>query len=235
MLTAQDIHEKDFARGRKGYDMDEVDAFLDEVVNDFDLLSRENQELNARIEALNKQVESYRGMENSMMHTMVTVHKAAEDITDKAKREAEELYAKTRQEADEMVERARTESEQMVREANEKAEAILQSKQDEIQMYESRLVELKDLLAEFKNGLHTYTSEFLEFVDKEEAPAEVEALEQKLQAEEEKEEAAAEPVKEPDYVQAYVRGIHENQATLQPEPAYAPVEVEADDDDLYAE
>ena len=234
MLTAQDIHEKDFARGRKGYDMDEVDAFLDEVVNDFDLLSRENQELNARIEALNKQIESYRGMENSMMHTMVTVHKAAEDITDKAKREADELYTKTRHEADEMVERARTESEQMLADAKEKAEAILQSKQDEIQMHESRLVELKSLLAEFKNGLHTYTSEFLEFVDKEEAPAEVDALEQKLQAEEA---AEVEPAKEvePDYVQEYVRGIHESQAALREEDVYRPVEVDAEDDHLYTE
>ena len=114
MLTAQQIHEKSFSRDKKGYNIDEVDIFLDEVIVDYDTLTRENQELKTRIEALNKQIESYRGMENSMMHTMVTVHKAAEEIEEKAKKDAEEMYAKTRAQADAMADRAQKEYDQIL-------------------------------------------------------------------------------------------------------------------------
>ena len=36
MLTAQQIHEKSFSRDKKGYNIDEVDIFLDEVIVDYD-------------------------------------------------------------------------------------------------------------------------------------------------------------------------------------------------------
>ena len=45
MLTSADIHNKEFGWSFRGYNEDEVDAFLDEIVNDFDLLVRENERL----------------------------------------------------------------------------------------------------------------------------------------------------------------------------------------------
>ena len=38
MLTAQQIHEKSFSRDKKGYNIDEVDIFLDEVIVDLSLI-----------------------------------------------------------------------------------------------------------------------------------------------------------------------------------------------------
>lgn len=236
MLTAQQIHEKNFEKGFKGYNMDEVDAFLDEVVDSFDRLSRENKELNSRIEALNTQIESYRGMENTMMHTMVTVHKAAEDITDSAKREAEELYTKTREQADEILARAKRESEQMILTARTNSQSIVDGYQEQIRQAQDDLLSIKSLLEEFKAGVHSYTAELLGFVDKIDAPKEVYDLEESLDASEQDESE-----EKKDYVDQYVNGLEEKaeQASEQPEeqpaeqeqPYYGPVDVDGDDAD----
>ena len=47
-------------------------------------------------------------------HPMVTVHKAAEEIEEKAKKDAEEMYAKTRAQADAMADRAQKEYDQIL-------------------------------------------------------------------------------------------------------------------------
>ena len=45
MLTPLDIHNKDFKRSFRGYDEDEIDDFLDQVVNDYEKLYRDNDKL----------------------------------------------------------------------------------------------------------------------------------------------------------------------------------------------
>ena len=38
MLTPVDIHNKEFSRSFRGYNQDEIDDFLDEIVNDYEKL-----------------------------------------------------------------------------------------------------------------------------------------------------------------------------------------------------
>ena len=40
-----DIHNKEFKRSFRGYNEDEIDEFLDQVVNDYERLYRENDQL----------------------------------------------------------------------------------------------------------------------------------------------------------------------------------------------
>jgi cell division initiation protein len=230
MLTAQQIHEKNFGKGFKGYDMDEVDAFLDEVIESFDKLSRENHEMTSRIEALNTQIESYRGMENTMMHTMVTVHKAAEEITENAKREADEVYAKARQQADEVIERATAESEQMVQSAHEESRAIVSGYQEEIRQAEEELVALNNLLEEFKSGIGHYTDELLALVEQMNTPPEVLEKVENVEAQA-AQVVEVEPEPEPrvDYVGQYVSAINGN-GPQEDDAYFEPVEADEDED-----
>ncbi len=54
LLTAEDILNKKFSatKFREGYDVEEVDDFLDEVVNTLRVVSGENEELKAKLAAL---------------------------------------------------------------------------------------------------------------------------------------------------------------------------------------
>jgi cell division initiation protein len=154
MVTPKDIHEKNFGEEKRGYIKDEVDDFLDEIIVDYDKVLRENKELLARIDALNAQVESYRGMENSLMHTMVTAHKAADDITEKAKRESEE-----------MIESAQKEASNILNTADIRARAKMENYEKEMADVEGKILGIRNVLNEFKATVLDYSRELVEVVE----------------------------------------------------------------------
>ena len=44
-LTPLDIHNKEFSRSFRGYDEDQVNEFLDQIIKDYEALIRENKDL----------------------------------------------------------------------------------------------------------------------------------------------------------------------------------------------
>lgn len=44
-LTPLDIHNKEFTRAFRGYDEDEVNEFLDQVIKDYEAVLREKKDL----------------------------------------------------------------------------------------------------------------------------------------------------------------------------------------------
>lgn len=65
-LTPYDIHNKEFKRSFRGYDVDEVNDFLDQIIKDFELLTREKLELEQQVEDLQAELE--RVMEGEAMY-----------------------------------------------------------------------------------------------------------------------------------------------------------------------
>ena len=105
-LTPMDIHNKEFSRSFRGYNEDEVDQFLDEIVDEFEKLYKENMELRDKINNLIDQINQYRTMEKTLKDTLVTAQKTADEVTSLAQkkseliiREAEEQARKIREEA----------------------------------------------------------------------------------------------------------------------------------------
>ncbi|MFV9510489.1 DivIVA domain-containing protein [Tepidibacillus sp. LV47] len=56
MLTPDDIFEKEFKRSIRGYDIDEVNEFLDQVIQDYAKLMEENQNLKRENQQLRAQL-----------------------------------------------------------------------------------------------------------------------------------------------------------------------------------
>ena len=56
-ITAQEIQEAAFEHSRRGYDMEEVDVFLERVAEEVDVLCMQNQELRARVAELQAQLQ----------------------------------------------------------------------------------------------------------------------------------------------------------------------------------
>ncbi|EGK13188.1 DivIVA domain-containing protein [Kroppenstedtia eburnea] len=56
-LSPLDIHNKEFKRSFRGYDVDEVNDFLDQIIKDFEFLIREKQQLEQQVEELQQELE----------------------------------------------------------------------------------------------------------------------------------------------------------------------------------
>ena len=77
MLTPMDIHNKDFKRSFRGYNEDEIDDFLDQVVNDYEKLFRENDRLKEELERAHKDNEQYKQLEKNLKDTLLVAQKTA--------------------------------------------------------------------------------------------------------------------------------------------------------------
>ena len=100
MITPSDIRDKSFSTTRDGgYDVKEVNAFLDSVTDSYSAVIGENKELFRKMEILANKIEEYREEEDSIKSALLTAQKAADTISTQAKAGAESMCAEGTQRA----------------------------------------------------------------------------------------------------------------------------------------
>lgn len=112
-LTPMDIHNKEFSRTFKGYNPDEVDQFLDEIIEEFEKLYKENIKLKEKLTVAAEKLGQYKTMEDTLKETLVTAQKTSEDVIDNAKEKARLI-----------IKAAEEDSNRMLRESNQKLLSI---------------------------------------------------------------------------------------------------------------
>ena len=70
-LTAMDINNKEFKRGLRGYSVEEVDEFLDQVVENYEELYKENSRLKESLSRVNEKLEHYEKLEATIQNTLL--------------------------------------------------------------------------------------------------------------------------------------------------------------------
>lgn len=88
-LTVKDILEKTFKRTFKGYDENEVDKFLDEIIDELKALQNDNAALKEALDAEAERAKKVKETEETIMHTLVSAQRSAERILNEAARKAE--------------------------------------------------------------------------------------------------------------------------------------------------
>ena len=145
-LTPMDIHNKDFSRSFRGYQEEEVDRFLDEVVATFEQLYRDNSDMKDRITSMMEQMEYFKAMEAILKETLVTAQRAADELVEKAHGKAAGILEEAEVEARHIVEEAKNQHQRMMEEANGELEAM-ESRQRSLEekLYRYHL-SMKDML-----------------------------------------------------------------------------------------
>ncbi len=116
MLSAKDIEEKQFSKQLKGYNVDEVDVFLDDIVEDYEKLIKTNKELEEKIEVLTQAMEEYKAIEGTLQDTLLMAQKTAGDVKNVAKKEAAHIIESAKDVAKKTMENINTEIEKKEKE-----------------------------------------------------------------------------------------------------------------------
>jgi len=94
MITAQDIENKVFKKAKiGGYDIKDVEDFLEQLIVDYEALSKENTELNDKCENLQESVRYYKSLEQGIEQTINNAKEQADRIKEVAIQEASNLKA----------------------------------------------------------------------------------------------------------------------------------------------
>lgn len=105
MLTPLDIENVRFSRKHiNGYNVEEVDSFLDELTVDYEKLYKENAELRDNIVLLEESVKHYKSIEDTLQNTLVMAQSTAEEIKSVAQSKASQILETAQSSAQRSVE-----------------------------------------------------------------------------------------------------------------------------------
>ena len=148
MLTPADIHNKEFSRGFRGYNEEEVDDFLDEIVYEFEELIKKNTRLAEDLELERKKTAQYQEMEKNLHETMDVAQKTADEAVQSAKIRVEEMERAAKEDCD----RLRHQTEMAIQRRMEDATAKVRMQQE---LYEAGIARERQFIVRLRSLLRS--------------------------------------------------------------------------------
>ncbi|TMV46645.1 DivIVA domain-containing protein [Paenibacillus mesophilus] len=102
-LTPLDIHNKEFGRRLRGYDEDDVNEFLDQIIKDYEMYIRENKELQNQVAALQERLDHFANIEETLSKTIIVAQEAADEVRNNSKKEAQLIVKEAEKNADRII------------------------------------------------------------------------------------------------------------------------------------
>jgi cell division initiation protein len=130
-ITPLDIQQKQFPMKFRGFDVEEVYAFLEVIREEMEELLRENASLKEQVQRSENHIREYKDMETTLRETLMTAQQMVEDYKGNARKEAELL----------------------IKEAEIRAESIVREAQEKVIKIHEDIVDLKGIRRHFKEEL----------------------------------------------------------------------------------
>jgi cell division initiation protein len=105
-ITPLVVKQKEFTTRFRGFDVQEVDYFLEEVAKELETLNHAMQTLHEENHRLNLENQGYRKRENSMKNAMIQSQKVLDQMKENAKKSSQLIIANAEVEAEKMLNRA---------------------------------------------------------------------------------------------------------------------------------
>lgn len=118
-LTPLDIHNKEFSRRLRGYDEDEVNEYLDQIIKDLEALIRENKELKTANETLQERLNHFSNLEETLSKTIIVAQEAADEVKNNSKKEAQLIIKEAEKNADRIINESLAKSRKIALEVEE--------------------------------------------------------------------------------------------------------------------
>ncbi|OAA83266.1 DivIVA domain-containing protein [Clostridium ljungdahlii] len=105
-ITAAEITNKEFKKGLRGYNIDEVDEFLDKIAEDYESIYKENSLLKEKMQSLDEKISHYTKMENTIKDTLLLAQNASEQAKENAKKESQFVVKNANDAAQKIIDKA---------------------------------------------------------------------------------------------------------------------------------
>jgi len=101
--TPSDIHQRQFRVRFRGFDVREVDSFLDQIADDLETMIGENADRQKEFKRLRGEIQQYKDREIAFKDAMVNAQKALDDMRINADKEAELIVAEAEMKAEKIL------------------------------------------------------------------------------------------------------------------------------------
>lgn len=105
-LTPMDINNKEFKKAIRGYSTDEVDEFLEEVVQNYEEIYKENSKLKDSLSRVKEKLEHYEKLEDTIQNTLLLAQNAADQAKASSEKQADLIMKNANEAAQRILDKA---------------------------------------------------------------------------------------------------------------------------------
>jgi cell division initiation protein len=153
-ITPLEIRQKNFERTMRGYDKDEVTAFLVTLSQEWERLIDETKELRIKYESSEREVSKLREVESSLYKTLKTAEDTGANLIDQASKTADLHLRESQFRADAIMNEAKEKAKNTLEEAEMSSKEIIEDMEqrlmDLVQDYKNLEMQRNNLLADLK-------------------------------------------------------------------------------------
>lgn len=131
-ITPLEIRQKSFEKNFRGYNQEEVNAFLQTLSQEWERLVDEGKELRIKLESSEREVLKLREVENSLFKTLKTAEDTGASVIEQARHSAELILRESQLNADAMLNEAKIKAHNTIEEAENRAKQSLVEMEDRL-------------------------------------------------------------------------------------------------------
>lgn len=139
-----DIHNKEFSVKMRGYDQDEVNDYLDQIIKHIEKLTRENKELEEKLRFSKEKLTHYDSIHDSLNRSILVAQEAADRLKENTTKEVEVMKKEAESNANQLLQDAVEKARRIKSETEELRQQSLVFRQRLQIMVESQLEMLKN-------------------------------------------------------------------------------------------
>ncbi|ALS78213.1 MULTISPECIES: DivIVA domain-containing protein [Planococcus] len=118
-LSPLDIHNKEFSRAFRGYQEDEVNEFLEQIMRDYEILLKDKATLEERLRTTDERVGHFNTIESTLQKSIFVAQEASEEVRRNSQKEAELIVKEAEKNADRIVNESLTKARRIATEIEE--------------------------------------------------------------------------------------------------------------------
>lgn len=148
-ITPLEIRKKVFEKQLRGYDKEEVNAFLLSLSHEWENALDQVNTLEAQLKKSEKEVSKLRDVEASLYKTLKTAEDTGANMIDQAKRAADLHLKETQMNADALLNESKSKARNIIEDAELRAKQVLESMEDELK----ELARIYHMLEDHRDGV----------------------------------------------------------------------------------
>ena len=146
MITPLDIENKKFNKQMmNGYNVEEVDDFLDQLVEDYGKNYKDLATMTSKVEELTNSLNHYKNIETTLQNTLLMAQTTAEEVKNVAKQQSEQIINEAKKQADDMLKISKEDSRKTLNNLEEqikKKEKELDDMKKQFDIYKAKMESL---------------------------------------------------------------------------------------------
>jgi cell division initiation protein len=159
-ITPIEIRQKDFEKTFRGYDKEEVDAFLQALSQEWERAQDEIKDLRKRLEHSEQEASRLREVEHSLFKTLKTAEDTGASLVEQANKSAELHLREAQMNSEAILNESRAKARAIVEEAELQSKRYFSDLQDDLQRMQREFQEIQNLRDNFLHDIQSIAGDF---------------------------------------------------------------------------